>query len=204
MEGVKFNEIAEIEMKDVETEIPEFVLNREFQEFAPNMEVQAEEIRDVFVDIPELQYGEWKELGIDQRTEVLNAFEQEIAKIEMRDAMPVEHEATKPSLMGYYNGTKLVISDNLLGDDSYNAYREVMDTLFHEGRHAYQFYNLDVARTEASTEMVEAWRVNIQELGYEKGRNTLLSNAGFYRYYIQPVEVDARLFAETVVNKLGI
>ena len=38
----------------------------------------------------------------------------------------------------------MVISDNLIGSNSYEAYKEVLKTLFHEGRHAYQYYNLDV------------------------------------------------------------
>ena len=204
MEGLELDKLREIELAGQAGELPEFILNREVPEMAPNMEVQAEEIRDVFVEIPELQYEEWKELSVEKRTEILNDFEKKIAKIEMREALPVEHEATKPTVFGYYNGEKLVISDNLIGSNSYEAYKEVLKTLFHEGRHAYQYYNLDVKQTEPNSELVEAWRVNIKELGYDPGKNSLFSNRGYYRYYTQPVEVDARAFEETAMNKLGV
>ena len=203
MEGLDVQEIKELSNVELKSEIPQFVLN-EVNEYAPSMEIQAEEIKDIFNEIPELRYENWKELGADQRTEVLNSFEKRIAEIEMRDAMPVEHEATRPTLFGYYNGEKLVISDNLIGNDSYEAYKETLNTLFHEGRHAYQYYNLDVKRTEASWEMVNAWQVNLKELGYESAKSSLFSNRGYYRYYTQPIEVDARTFAETVIGKLGV
>lgn len=207
MEGLEATEVKEMNVFDDFAEfadIPEFIRNNEVREFAPNMEIQAQEIKDVFSEFSELRFDKWKELSVEQRTSVLNEFEQRIADIEMRDVMPVEHEETRPNLLGYYDGEKLVISDNLMGNDSYGAYKEVLNTLFHEGRHAYQFYNLDVKRTEANSEMVEAWRVNIKEMGYEPGKSSLFSNNGFYRYYTQPVEVDARTFAATVIDKLGV
>ena len=180
--------------------MPDFLRALETKELAPSMEVQAEEIRDVFCEIPDLSFDRWKELGVDQRTTILNQFEQKIASIEMRDAFTVNHEPTRAGLMGYYDGKKLVISDNLLRKNDYASYREALDTLFHEGRHAYQFYNLDVKRTEQSDERFKSWEMNIKELKYQNS----YVHGGFARYYTQPVEVDARLFAETVIRKLGI
>lgn len=203
MDLEQFNEIRENNANEL---VPGFARMEGMQEFAPSMEVQAAEILDVYRDIPELHFDKWKELDVEQKVNVLNSFEQRIAEIEMRDAMPVEHEATKPALMGYYDGSKLVISDNLLTSSQYEDYKQAMDTLFHEGRHAYQNYNLNICQTESSNELVNSWRVNLQELGYDSpgGINSLFSNKGYYRYYTQPIEVDARLFAETVVNRLGI
>ena len=60
-----------------ELEIPIFLHLDETGEFAPSMEVQAAEICEVFRDIPELQFENWQELSIEQRTEALNAFETE-------------------------------------------------------------------------------------------------------------------------------
>lgn len=181
--------------------IPEFARMQEFREFAPSMEVQAEEIREVFFDFPELQYDKWKELSLRERVDVLGVLEAEVAKIEMRDPISVQHESTAPGLMGYFDRKelRLVISDSLLVSDRKEDYVEVLDTLFHEGRHAYQNYNLNVTRTEASDELVRSWEVNYAELGYASS-----STQGFWRYYTQPVEVDARLFAETVVKKLDL
>lgn len=183
--------------------IPEFARIQAVREFSPSMEVQAEEIREVVLDFPELKYDMWKELSLQERADILGALEVEIAKIEMRDPISVEHESTTPGRMGYFDPRelRLVISDNLLALDNKEDYVEVLDTLFHEGRHAYQNYNLNVTRTEASDELVKSWKVNLDStrLGYVSA-----STQGFWRYYTQPVEVDARLFAETVVKKLDL
>lgn len=200
----QIREIDSVNELNSESEIPVFLRLDETGEFAPSMEVQTAEICEVFRDIPELQFENWQELSIEQRTEALNAFETEIAGIEMRNAMPVEHEDLGVGMYGYYDGTKIVVSDSLIGSNSYEAYREVLDTLLHEGRHAYQSYNLDIRQTEQSEILVDAWKVNLQELGYDSAStfDTLFATRGFHRYYTQPIEVDARHFAETVMNKL--
>ena len=178
-----------------------FPQSTELSEFAPNMEIQAEQIKEVFERMPELEYENWVRMSIDQRVEALNRFEQEIAKIEKRNPITIIHEKTKPGLHGYFDNKNgvIMISDNDLGKNDWKDYRETLDTLFHEGRHAYQHYNLEVSRTEQSSELVNAWRVNLKELGYDKS-----AVAGFKRYYTQPIEVDARCFAETVIKKLGL
>lgn len=193
---IEFNEIP----KELEfTDIPNFARMRDVQEFAPNMEVQAEEIRDIFYEIPDLSFENWQNLDLEQRVEVLNQFEEKIAEIEMRPPLPVVYESMPSGTYGYYDGTKLAISDAQLSSNTYDDYREMLDTLFHEGRHAYQYYNLGVQRTEQSDELFNSWDVNENKIGYQSA-----ASAGFYRYYTQPVEVDARVFAETVLKKIGI
>lgn len=179
--------------------------------FAPSMEVQAEKIKDIYDSTPELQFAEWKKLGIEDRTKLLGHFEERIASVERRPAKPVLHEQTKPRLMGYNDGQKLVISDRLVGSNEYKDYKETLNTLFHEGRHSYQNYNLYVNRTEKSDEIYKSWIANREKLGYSSSNTSFpfsMSNAfrekNYYKYYTQPVEVDARLFAETVENKLGL
>lgn len=183
--------------------LPEFLRMDETKEFAPSMEIQAMEIRDVFLDVPELQFDQWKELGMEERMEVLNAFEDRIAEIEHRTPMEVRHEPMDHNVMGYFDGESLALSDRFIFDDSYDSYKETLNTLFHEGRHAYQNYNLNIERVEQSAEMVESWNVNNNILGYKDGES-IIPELGFLEYYSQPVEVDARVFAEKVVNTLNI
>ena len=76
-----------------------------------------------------------------------------------------------------------------------------METYFHEGRHAYQFYNLLVERTEPNSELFNSWDVNLNVLGYNSEDYGIF---GYEEYYTQPVEVDARVFAETVISKLDL
>lgn len=205
--GSELQEIQDVSNTEFDEGFPDFLKRNEAREFAPSMEVQAAEICDVFNEIPELKYEEWRELSIEDRADVLREFENKIAEIEMRNPMIVDHKELSDGVMGYYNSDGIMISDVLLGDNSYDAYRETLDTLFHEGRHAYQFYNLEVERTEASDELYNSWNVNENYLGYNSGdayAGTEYEIFGYWEYYTQPVEVDARVFAETVINKLGI
>ncbi len=197
-------EIAEATDNLQDSCIPAFMRLDETKEFAPNMEVQAAEIRDVFFDMPELRYDEWKELSCEERIAALNQLEQRTADIAMRTPLEVKSESLESNVMGLCDGKSLTISDQLLMSDSEESYAEVFNTLFHEGRHAYQYYNLDVERVEQNKELVDSWKVNFEILGYDDGDRMIFKDLGFYEYYSQPVEVDARVFAETVCNTLGI
>lgn len=202
LEGMKFSEMAN-EVNDAEW--PVFMQMDETREFAPSSEVQAAEIREAFLDIPELQYAKWVELDGDQRVEALNKLEQQVAEISMRNPMDVQMASfDKETLMGTFDGTTLNIADHSLMDNSYDGYKETLNTLFHEGRHAYQDYNLYVERVEQSQEMVDSWKVNNVDLGYDNGDRLIFKDRGYLEYYTQPVEVDARVFAETVMNELGL
>lgn len=187
-------------------------INREQREmYAPSMEIQAEKIKDIFENTPDLKYDNWKKLNIDERKKVLTDFEKDIARVEMRISMPVVYEKLSGGIMGYTDGRKLVVSESVLKSNEYSDYKETMNTLFHEGRHTYQNYNLYVRRTEPSDETFNSWVVNRKKLGYASGDVSFPFNLSesfrqksFYQYYTQPVEVDARLFAETVERKIGL
>lgn len=202
LEGMEIDEAA-VEVNDAEW--PMFMRTDETQEFAPSSEVQAAEIREAFLDIPELRYENWVELNGEQRVAALNELEQQVAEIAMRDPMDVQMAAfEKDTLMGTFDGTTLRIADHSLMDNSYDGYTETLNTLLHEGRHAYQDYNLYVERVEQSQELVDSWKVNNVDLGYDNGDRLIFKDRGYLEYYTQPVEVDARVFAETVINELGL
>lgn len=189
-------------------EVPTFAKIDEGLKYAPPSEIQAAEIRDVFLEVPEFRFENWEKLSAPERAEALNKFEEKIAEIEMRNPLPVQVERLGPGIRGLCDGQTLKLSESLLSSNSYEDYRQTFETLFHEGRHAYQFYNLDVCRTERSDNMVDSWRANLSILGYESGNGIFLTETakirGYYRYASQPIEVDARQFAEDVIRKLGI
>lgn len=188
-------------------EIPSQVVSaNEISEIAPSAEIQATMIREEFLSIREVQYDTWKELTVEERVAAMNALEKQVAMIAHRDPITVQCEALEYPLMGYYNNQKriMVISEASVGDDSYESYVRALETLFHEGRHAYQDYNLDVRLVEQSEELVKAWSVNRDGLGYDSGDRLIFKTHGMQRYYTQPVEVDARIFSETVIKELGL
>lgn len=191
---------------DVFKEIHSFAAERnETERYAPTMEIQAAQIREEFLNIPELQYDNWKELSIEQRIDALNDMEQKVAEIAKRDPMQVVVEPMRGGVMGYFDGTKLAISEKSLMKSDYFNYMQTMDTLFHEGRHAYQRYNMVRSkdeRAERNDSLVHAWQDN-HVLGY-RGQTFEIKNWGFMRYQEQPVEVDARVFAERILQELEI
>ena len=188
--------------QNLDTDIPAFA-SAELEEFAPSMEVQAAEIRDVFMDIPELQFENWQNLDVNERVDALQQLENEVAEIAHRPALGITLETLDPGTLGYCDGDKIVISDRLLGMDG--MYREVLDTVFHEGRHAYQFHNLYSGEVvERNDVLVESWRDNFEKLGYESGDWAIFKDIGFLRYKNQPVEVDARAFASEVMRTLNL
>lgn len=187
------------------------MIDRAKEMYAPAMEVQAEKIKEIYQTMPELQFGEWRNLSAEERVKILGAFEEKIADIEKRNFIPVCHEPMEPGHMGYHDGQKLVISDQLICSNEYADYKTTLNTLFHEGRHAYQNHNLYICRTETSDETYDSWVVNRKKMGYSSGDTSFPFNLFSYfkekcfnKYYTQPVEVDARLFAEAVEKKLGI
>ena len=172
-------------------------------ETAPSMEIQTREISETFFEIPKLQYEIWKDLSLQERIDILQQFETEVAKIECREALPVKSGDLGNCVYGQYSPqtNDIIISKNLMESDSRENYLQILNTYFHEGRHAYQFYNLLKERVEPNSELYNSWNVNLNVLGYNSGDYGLF---GYEEYYVQPVETDARIFAEEVMIKLDL
>ena len=172
-------------------------------EMAPSMEVQAMEISEAFLETPELQFENWKELSVNEKLEALQNFENEVARIEHRAALPVKSDDLGNCVYGQYSPqtNDITLNESLLESDSEEDYIQALTTYFHEGRHAYQFYNLTTERIEPNSELFESWDVNLNVLGYNSGDYGFF---GYEEYYTQPVEVDARVFAAEVINKLDL
>lgn len=200
---VKYTSPASMGEEIHDLSVEQIMLEAEMIEMAPSMEMQAAMIREEFLNIPELYYENWKELSVGQRVEAMNEMEQKVAQIAMRDPVPVTCEELEGSIMGLNTGNQLVIDEQLMADGSYESYLMAMDTLFHEGRHSYQDYNLLVKRVEQSDELVNSWIANYK-LSYDNGNRLIFKEYGMLRYYTQPLEVDARLFAETVMRELNL
>ena len=200
-------EITENPENSLETVEPKSLLEDLFGinevEIAPSMEIQAREISETFFEIPKLQYENWKELSPQERIGVLQQFEAEVAKIECRDALPVKYADLGNCVYGQYSPqtNDITISKSLIESDSHKDYLQTLNTYFHEGRHAYQFYNLLNERVEPNSELYDSWDVNLNVLGYNSGDYGFF---GYEEYYTQPVETDARVFAEEVMIKLDL
>lgn len=164
---------------------------------APNDIEQAEQISDAMLEIEGTDYTEWQRLSPQQRVEMLQKVENAAAKIAHRESCPIIVKSLGENHFGYYSPeTKTITlnSDYLKGDGE--SYKMSLDTVIHEGRHAYQDYNLHERQVHSSPGDLTNWYLNHYKYGYQD-----VQTFGFCRYWMQPVEADARKFAEDVTTK---
>lgn len=204
----KKNKIENIEIKNEVSDIPNFEITKSMENLAPPDDVQAEMIAETVEKMGVFEFNQWEKLSLEQRVAALQQLENKVAEIEMRTPMEVQIKDLGDGYLGYqdYSNGNIVINSEMMASSNYNDFYEVMNTLFHEGRHAYQFYNLYDHVIEQNSELVESWRINLEDLGYENGDSGLIDfrHLGFKRYKAQPVEVDARVFAEDVMREIGL
>ena len=139
----------------------------------------------------------WAQLSEEGKVAVLQAIESEAAAEAGREARPVQAEwlytGEDGIELGCYRPDTQTISVNasqLAEDSRYGDNPDKMiETVLHEGRHAFQH---DVAEGKVPYEdqkTAEAWAQNLAPGGY------VTFNENPRAYYDQPVEADARSFA---------
>lgn len=175
----------------------------------------VEGIAKYLKSVPKLRYENWSKLSLEQRKQVLNELEKNIARIEHRPALAVDVELMKPKTLGYQSASqqKIALNSMYVNSNSPEIHREVIDTIIHEGRHAYQHYNVDVKLIHESVSEVKSWEENFYDPQYKYYQSTgqrvlipfndgKIHNVDYRLYYYQPVEIDARNFASDVMKKL--
>ena len=180
---------------------------------APQDYIQIEQISDLLENCKELKFENWTKLELSEKIDVLNDLESRIAEIEHRPACPVRYDATMGEIEvygdqvygrmgGYSPDTKdITLNANLLESSDPRVYLEVIDTIVHEGRHAYQDYNINVCEVHPRHSEVESWAETMGDgkWGYWGDCSTLI---GQRLYEQQSVEIDARNFAHDVTDKI--
>jgi hypothetical protein len=133
----------------------------------------------------------WASASSDDRKNALQGLENYFAEIQGRNPRLVIVDNIDRGVLGQYSPqrpSKIFISRELLEDNSGNFM--AMDTIIHEGRHAYQDDCIMWLCSPNSSDIlsVSQWRENMP------GRGGAYFNSGFsYRY--QPVEADAYRYA---------
>lgn len=175
----------------------------------------TEGIADYLETVSELKFENWNKLTLAERKDVLNKVEQHIASIEHRPPLVVDLEKMPLKTLGYQSALKhkIALNSEYVRSNNPNIHREVIDTIIHEGRHAYQHYNVDVKTIHESSAEVETWRENFYDSRYKYYQSTgqkiiipyndgKLHNVDFRLYYYQPVETDARNFTKDIMTRL--
>lgn len=172
---------------------------------APQDYIQIEQICDVLSNCEEIKYENWIFLELSEKESVLNSLEERIAEIECRPACPVRLFPLEDGEWGGYNpiDKDITINSNYAELSDYHTYKEVVDTLVHEGRHAYQDYNVNICEIHPRHSEVASWAETMEggKWGYWGDCSTFL---GQRLYDQQSIEIDARNFARDVLDKLNL
>lgn len=165
---------------------------------APYDNIQIEEISDALIQIEGLDYESWKELSLDERKNILHEIENQVAVITHRPPCELVFKDLREGHLGFYTiGTnRITINENYVASDSFADYQKTLDTLIHEGRHAYQDYNLHKREVHPRQGDISNWVLNEFNHGYQD-----VKHCGFKAYQLQPIESDARAFAEDVLKQ---
>lgn len=179
---------------------------------APSDKVQQEQIASAMLEMDYLRFENWANLSLKGKVNLLNELEQKIATIEHRSPANIRSEVMEDeSIFGYQLDGDIAINEKMMiaSDSNPEVLDRMLQTLIHEGRHAYQHYNVEVRMVHQSEAEVNGWRENFNILGYANGdpikipiiggiayTDEGLAKIGARLYYYQPVEWDARVFAE--------
>lgn len=161
---------------------------------APNDIEQISQISDCLADVDEIRYENWVKLPFEDRQIVLQDLEYRIAEIEHRDPCQLNFKDMEEGKHGFYSPTTKDITMNIneVMSNSVHDYKETLDTLIHEGRHAYQDYNVEVREVHSDEAITNEWSLNLD--------NYISYAWDPQGYFEQPVEVDAREFAENIIT----
>lgn len=146
----------------------------------------------------------WSSLEDSEKIEVLQTIENRMAFESGRLPCPVVGQGLYTGedgiVLGSYSRETQTIYINTSQFDPESKYGKdpdrIITTCIHEGRHAYQNQVANGLIAHEDAEEAEAWRENLAEDNYISYQENPVA------YYMQPVEVEARSFAEDRMMQL--
>lgn len=181
---------------------------------APQDHLQIEAISDTLVNCEELRLENWNKLELSEQIDILQDLENKIAAIAHRPPCLVKVNKNMGRLdvglnsvggsMGGYSDWKqdITLNAELLISNNPIVHREMLGTLIHEGRHAYQDYNIHVCEVHPRHSEVTSWADTWGDGKWEYCGDTS-SELGQRLYEQQSIEIDARNFAADVLDKFN-
>lgn len=162
---------------------------------APSDIEQAMQIGDFLSDVEDLRHENWCKLDVYERRELLQGIENKVAEIEHREPCLLKFSQMEERNYGAFSPTSKDITLNSIYVESndFCDYVEIIDTLIHEGRHAYQDYNVEIREVHRNGDETLAWSYNIDHY--------ISPDWDFQAYSEQPIEQDADNFAKNVVDQ---
>ena len=151
----------------------------------------------------------WNAASIEEKVEMLQDAEVRLAEIEHRPPVPIyvsdqmgrvvkRGDVIYGRFGGYDSGTKdITLNLDLLHSKDVSFQEKVVNTLIHEGRHAYQDYNSHERTVHVDLGVVTDWEHNMSQGNYKA-----CPPYDFETYRYQPVEMDAHDFADPITDEL--
>lgn len=147
----------------------------------------------------------WEGLSEGQKIDALQALEDRAARESGRLPRPIVsawlYTAGDGVVLGCYDPQRQTISINAsqLGEGAPCGRdpTRIVETVFHEGRHAYQRDVVEGRASHVDSKQARAWKDNLAPGGYVRFWENPRA------YYTQPVEADARHFAELRTARLN-
>ena len=139
----------------------------------------------------------WNQLSQEQRKDALDTLARDAGEAYRTQINGVVFFDGPPNERGYFNGDGyLYINSDCISDPRNRL--DAIDTIYHEGRHAFQHAAIsNPSKYGITSEQAQRWQDNF---------NHYLSSSkfGYERYFNQPVEADAFGFADYVIKNGGI
>jgi hypothetical protein len=144
--------------------------------------------------VPDIQPDVWGSLNDTERIAALQSVENNMANIQVRPPSDVVATQAGPGEFGYFDPNTKQIS---VGSHSleFEPVQENVDTIVHEGRHAYQQYAVENPGFHPKATEVEAWRDNMKP-----GNYLTAQEYGQELYQTQPIEADAWQYGNNIVQ----
>ncbi len=151
-------------------------------DFGTITEAQVRDATESLQQIEGLHPETWEQLDEAERVHVLQDVENHLAEIQERPPVSIGIEPMDPGVYGgYVRGEGITLSQEHIQSDDV---REIVDSIVHEGRHAYQDYAIQNPGFVSDADLVESWRTNWD--------NYLTAGEyGQELYTSQPIETDA-------------
>lgn len=160
-------------------------------------ELQISDAVERLAGMDNLRPEQWQALDANQRLSVLQDVENTMSGIQGRPAVTIEAASMESNTFGGFDPTTggiVINAEHLVGD---LPPTEHLDTIIHEGRHAFQHYAIAHPDAVADSAVVSAWAENMT--------NYLSPDQyGQELYAQQPIEADAFAYAGRIINGLSL
>ncbi len=153
--------------------------------------LSATETAEYLTSIEGLRSANWEGLTMEGRLENLRLLESRLAEIQGRPPVPIVAEEMEDA--GFFDGKALHVNIEHVKDSSMRL--EVIDTVAHEGRHAYQAYAVAHPWVHENKAELMYWAANGDAYFHPKH---IGEKFGPEYYLNQPKELDAWSFAAAV------